>query len=35
MEAGRYLLICNITEVEDGEIESHYKKGMVAVFTVE
>lgn len=32
---GRYLLICNITEVEDGEIESHYKLGMVAILTVE
>jgi uncharacterized cupredoxin-like copper-binding protein len=34
LTAGKYLLICNITEVEDGEIESHYKKGMVAAFTV-
>ena len=35
LEAGKYLLICNITETEDGEIESHYKKGMVATLTVE
>jgi uncharacterized cupredoxin-like copper-binding protein len=34
LTAGKYLLICNITEEEDGEIESHYKKGMVAAFTV-
>jgi uncharacterized cupredoxin-like copper-binding protein len=31
---GKYLLICNITE-EDTEIGSHYRKGMVAAFTVE
>ena len=31
---GKYLLICNITE-EDKQIGSHYKKGMVAAFTVE
>jgi uncharacterized cupredoxin-like copper-binding protein len=36
LEAGKYLLICNITQTEDdGTIESHYKKGMVAAFTVE
>jgi uncharacterized cupredoxin-like copper-binding protein len=35
LDAGKYLLICNITETEDGEVESHYKKGMVATFTVE
>ena len=34
LTAGTYLLICNITE-EDEEIGSHYKKGMVAPFTVE
>ena len=31
---GKYLLICNITE-EDAAIGNHYKKGMVAAFTVE
>jgi uncharacterized cupredoxin-like copper-binding protein len=31
---GKYLLVCNITE-EDPAIGSHYKKGMVAVLTVE
>jgi len=31
---GKYLLICNISE-EDPQIGSHYKKGMVAGFTVE
>jgi uncharacterized cupredoxin-like copper-binding protein len=35
LAAGKYLLICNITEEEDGELESHYKQGMVAAFTVE
>ena len=35
LTAGKYLFICNIAEEEDGEIESHYKKGMVATFTVE
>jgi uncharacterized cupredoxin-like copper-binding protein len=34
LTAGKYLLICNITE-EDPEIGSHYKKGMVAAITVE
>ncbi len=31
---GRYVLICNIAEVEDGELESHYELGMRAAFTV-
>ena len=31
---GKYLFICNIAD-EDPEIGSHYKKGMVAAFTVE
>jgi uncharacterized cupredoxin-like copper-binding protein len=34
LTAGKYLLICNITE-DDEAIGSHYKKGMVATFTVE
>ena len=33
LTAGKYLLICNITE-DDEAIGSHYKKGMVAAFTV-
>jgi uncharacterized cupredoxin-like copper-binding protein len=32
---GNYVLICNITEVDDGEIESHYQLGMRTAFTVE
>jgi uncharacterized cupredoxin-like copper-binding protein len=32
---GKYVLICNITEEEDGEIESHYREGMRTAFTVE
>jgi uncharacterized cupredoxin-like copper-binding protein len=36
LEAGSYVLICNIVEVEaDGKIESHYEEGMRAAFTVE
>jgi uncharacterized cupredoxin-like copper-binding protein len=33
LAAGKYLLICNITE-EDEAIGSHYKRGMVAILTV-
>jgi uncharacterized cupredoxin-like copper-binding protein len=35
LEKGKYVLICNITEEEDGEIESHYREGMRTAFTVE
>jgi hypothetical protein len=36
LEAGDYVLFCNITEEEDtGEIESHFAEGMHASFTVE
>ncbi len=36
LEAGDYVLFCNITEEEDsGEIESHFAEGMHAPFTVE
>lgn len=31
---GKYVLICNIAEVEDGKLESHYELGMHAAFTV-
>jgi len=35
LDAGSYVLFCNITEVEpDGEIESHFAEGMHADFTV-
>lgn len=35
LEPGNYVLICNITEVEeDGEIESHYQLGMRTAFEV-
>ena len=34
LPAGRYLLICNIVELEEGEWESHYLEGMRAEFTV-
>lgn len=35
LESGHYILLCNITEVEDGEVESHYQNGMYTAFTVE
>jgi uncharacterized cupredoxin-like copper-binding protein len=35
LEKGNYVLICNITEVENGETESHYEEGMRVAFTVE
>jgi len=35
LSRGTYVLICNITEVEDGETESHYEEGMRVAFTVE
>jgi hypothetical protein len=36
LEAGNYLLLCNIIEEEEsGEIESHFANGMYASFTVE
>jgi hypothetical protein len=36
LEAGDYVLFCNITEEEDsGEVESHFAEGMHATFQVE
>lgn len=35
LEAGAYVLLCNLVEEEDGETESHYAEGMYADFTVE
>ena len=35
LEAGRYILICNIVENVPGQpVESHYEKGMRTAFTV-
>ncbi|MDA0733872.1 MAG: hypothetical protein O2909_07020 [Chloroflexi bacterium] len=34
LAAGNYVLICNIVELEDGELESHYLKGMRTAFIV-
>ncbi len=31
---GKYLLLCNIAEIEDGELESHYELGMRTRFNV-
>ncbi|HEX6261667.1 MAG TPA: hypothetical protein VF097_02340 [Actinomycetota bacterium] len=35
LDAGDYVLICNIVEEEDGELEAHYELGMRVGFTVE
>lgn len=35
LEPGNYVFICNIAEVEEGELESHYELGMRTSFTVE
>lgn len=36
MEPGTYLLLCNVTEEEEGgELESHFAEGMHTTFTVE
>jgi hypothetical protein len=35
LEAGSYVLICNLVEEEDGEVEAHYSLGMRSAFTVE
>ena len=36
LEAGDYVLLCNVVEEEDdGEVESHFDEGMHTVFTVE
>ncbi len=35
LDAGNYVLICNIAEVEEGELESHYELGMRTSFVVE
>ena len=34
-KAGSYVFICNIAEIEDGALESHYEEGMRVAFTVE
>ena len=34
LEAGKYVLICNIVEEDAGETESHYAMGMRTAFTV-
>jgi uncharacterized cupredoxin-like copper-binding protein len=36
LEAGTYVLLCNVVEEEEsGEVESHFMEGMHATFTVE
>lgn len=35
LEAGSYVLLCNIVEEEDGETIVHYQQGMRTLFTVE
>ena len=34
LTSGTYVLICNIVEIKEGQVESHYLLGMHAVFTV-
>jgi uncharacterized cupredoxin-like copper-binding protein len=34
LEAGKYVLICNVVEEVSGTTESHYKMGMRTAFTV-
>jgi hypothetical protein len=35
LEAGHYVILCNMVEVEeDGEVESHFAEGMHTDFTV-
>ena len=34
LDAGAYVLICNVVEVEDGAPESHYQEGMRTALTV-
>jgi hypothetical protein len=31
---GSYILLCNLVETENGKVESHFKEGMHAKFTV-
>lgn len=35
LEAGKYVLICNLVEEEEGALESHYGLGMSTDFTVQ
>jgi hypothetical protein len=35
LEAGTYILFCNIVEEEGGDLESHYLQGMHTTFTVQ
>jgi uncharacterized cupredoxin-like copper-binding protein len=35
LEAGKYVLICNLVEEEEGALESHYGLGMSTEFTVQ
>jgi uncharacterized cupredoxin-like copper-binding protein len=35
LDAGTYVLLCNVVEDEDGEVDSHFANGMHAMFTVE
>jgi uncharacterized cupredoxin-like copper-binding protein len=34
LEPGNYVFICNVAEVEEGELESHYQLGMRVAFEV-
>ena len=34
LDAGSYVVVCNVVEKDDGKTESHYQKGMRAAVTV-
>jgi hypothetical protein len=34
MQAGAYVLFCNVVQTKDGKVEAHYKQGMRTAFTV-
>jgi hypothetical protein len=35
LDAGNYVLFCNVTEEDDGEVESHFANGMHSEFEAE
>jgi hypothetical protein len=35
LKPGKYALICNLVEIEQGKLESHYQEGMRAAITVQ
>ena len=35
LEAGKYVLFCNLVEEDEGQVEAHYREGMRVAFSVE